>query len=398
MPKPHTAAEIREAFLRYFEERGHRRVPSSSLVPQNDPTLLFTNAGMVQFKDVFTGREKRDYTRATPSQKCVRVGGKHNDLENVGVTARHHTFFEMLGNFSFGDYFKEDAIAFAWELVTTGVARHPEGPARRHRVRRRGRHPRGRRGDELWKAQGVPARAHPRARRARTTSGRWATPAPAARAPRSTTSRGTTSRAPRRPRAGRARASRATATAGWRSGTSSSCSSSAAPTARLTPLPKPSIDTGAGLERVAGVVQGKARTTTPISSAPHRAPRASCRQALRRERATTTSPCASSPTTRAPRVPHRRRRAALERGPRLRPPPHHAPRDPPRHRLGIERPFLATCATAVIEEMGGAYPELRENRAFIEKVAATEEESFRRTLDKGLAILETEMTSTLTLS
>ena len=113
-----TAREIREAFLRFFEERGHRRVKSSSLVPQNDPTLLFTNAGMVQFKDVFTGREKRDYTRATTSQKCVRAGGKHNDLENVGFTARHHTFFEMLGNFSFGDYFKSDAIAFAWELLT----------------------------------------------------------------------------------------------------------------------------------------------------------------------------------------------------------------------------------------------------------------------------------------
>jgi alanyl-tRNA synthetase len=111
--------QIREDFLRFFEGKGHRRVHSSSLVPANDPTLLFTNAGMNQFKDVFLGLEKRDYTRAASSQKCVRAGGKHNDLENVGFTRRHHTFFEMLGNFSFGDYFKKDAIGFAWELLTS---------------------------------------------------------------------------------------------------------------------------------------------------------------------------------------------------------------------------------------------------------------------------------------
>src|SRR5579859_3409971 len=114
-----TGSEIREKFLRFFETKLHRRVHSSSLVPANDPTLLFTNAGMNQFKDVFLGLEKRDYNRATTAQKCVRAGGKHNDLENVGFTKRHHTFFEMMGNFSFGDYFKKDAIAFAWELITS---------------------------------------------------------------------------------------------------------------------------------------------------------------------------------------------------------------------------------------------------------------------------------------
>ena len=113
-----TLKNIRNSFLKYFSNEGHKIVESSNLVPRNDPTLMFTNSGMVQFKNVFTGLEKKNFTRATTSQKCVRAGGKHNDLENVGYTPRHHTFFEMLGNFSFGDYFKEQAIVLAWKLLT----------------------------------------------------------------------------------------------------------------------------------------------------------------------------------------------------------------------------------------------------------------------------------------
>ena len=121
-----TGNEARRIFIEYFKKHDHQHVRSSSLVPQDDPTLLFVNAGMVQFKRVFTGDDKRDYSRAVTAQKCVRAGGKHNDLENVGFTARHHTFFEMLGNFSFGDYFKDKAIEFSWDLMTNGYGLDPE--------------------------------------------------------------------------------------------------------------------------------------------------------------------------------------------------------------------------------------------------------------------------------
>src|SRR5262245_1843823 len=122
---PKTSAELRRAFLDFFKSRGHEVVPSGPLVPPNDPTLMFTNAGMVQFKEVFTGREKRAIPRASSSQKCIRISGKHNDLEVVGPSPRHHTFFEMLGNFSFGDYFKEEAIVYAWELLVKELGLDP---------------------------------------------------------------------------------------------------------------------------------------------------------------------------------------------------------------------------------------------------------------------------------
>ena len=209
-----TSNEIRASFLKYFEKHGHRVVPSSPLVPGDDPTLLFTNAGMNQFKDLFLGREKRDYTRATTSQKVMRVSGKHNDLDNVGPSLRHHTFFEMLGNFSFGDYFKKDAHA-----VRLGAAdRRLEDaarPAGRVDLQGRERHPARRRGVRHLAEAGRAGRSHPRARRATTTSGRWATPDRAAAARRSTTCAAAPAPIPRS-----------------RSGTTCSWSSSAAPTAR----------------------------------------------------------------------------------------------------------------------------------------------------------------------
>ncbi len=217
--------EIRELFLRFFESKGHRRVHSSSLVPANDPTLLFTNAGMNQFKDLFLGAEKRDYTRATTSQKCVRAGGKHNDLENVGFTRRHHTFFEMLGNFSFGDYFKRDAIRFAWELVTEpGVVRDSQGPALRDDFRRAaaGRSAR-RRGRAVLarsrRAQGAHRRVRPEGQLLADGRDR----ARAGRVRRSSTTWG--SRPPRRPASISPSARTMPATS--RSGTWSSCSSTA---------------------------------------------------------------------------------------------------------------------------------------------------------------------------
>src|SRR6266850_2073672 len=151
-----TANEIRLSFLKYFERHGHRIVSSSPLVPHDDPTLLFTNAGMNQFKDVFLGRETRDYVRATSAQKCMRVSGKHNDLDNVGPSHRHHTFFEMLGNFSFGDYFKQEALPFAWELLT-GVWKMPKDRFIVSIFKGENGIPRDDEAYEIWRKLGVPS-------------------------------------------------------------------------------------------------------------------------------------------------------------------------------------------------------------------------------------------------
>jgi alanyl-tRNA synthetase len=390
--KTPTAAEIREAFLRFFEERSHRRVASSSLVPQNDPTLLFTNAGMVQFKDVFTGREKRDYSRATTAQKCVRAGGKHNDLENVGFTARHHTFFEMLGNFSFGDYFKKDAIAWGWEFVTSpswlGL---PKDRLATTVFDGEGGLPWDEEAFELWKAQGVPP---DRIYKLGAKDNFWAMGDTGPCGPCSEIHFFQGNDIPcAEEKAGKKCQGVACDCDRWleiwnlvfmqfeRSADGG-----------LTPLPKPSIDTGAGLERMASVAQGKrSNYDTDLFQNIIRAIErlagkrygkdgdddVSMRVIADHARATTFLVGDGVLPANEGRgyVLRRIMRRAIRHG----------------KRLGLEKLFLADVCAAVIEEMGAAYPETRESHAFITKVAAQEEESFRRTLDKGLAILEEEM-------
>jgi len=390
--KTPTAAETREAFLRFFEERGHRRVKSSSLVPQNDPTLLFTNAGMVQFKDVFTGRERRDYSRATSAQKCVRAGGKHNDLENVGFTARHHTFFEMLGNFSFGDYFKKDAVAWGWEFVTSPAWLGLDASRLAATVfAGEGSLPWDEEAFELWKQVGVP---EARIQRLGAKDNFWAMGDTGPCGPCSEIHFFQGDDIPC-----------AEARAGGRClGVACDCDRwleiwnlvfmqfERSADGNLTPLPKPSIDTGAGLERMASVAQGKRSNyetdlfQSIIRSIEKTAGKrygkdeddaVSMRVIADHARATTFLVGDGVQPSNEGRgyVLRRIMRRAIRHG----------------KRLGLEKPFLAQVCGAVIEEMGQAYPEIRENRAFVEKVAQQEEESFRRTLDKGLGILEQEM-------
>ena len=256
-----TGNEIRELFLKFFETKGHRRVHSSSLVPANDPTLLFTNAGMNQFKDLFLGAEKRDYTRATTSQKCVRAGGKHNDLENVGFTRRHHTFFEMLGNFSFGDYFKRDAIRFAWELVTSdewfGIAKDRlyvtifEGTADV---------PRDDEAEKYWLEVGVPKE---RIGENGLKDNFWQMGETGPCGPCSEIFYDMGIEAAETPGVDlpfgqdEARYVEIWNLVFMQFDRSAVVDAAGKTTYKLTPLPKPSIDTGMGLERVAAVVQGK---------------------------------------------------------------------------------------------------------------------------------------------
>ena len=366
-----TSAQIREAFLQYFNEQGHTIVPSSSLIPGNDPTLLFTNAGMVQFKDVFLGTDNRDYSRATTSQRCVRAGGKHNDLENVGYTARHHTFFEMLGNFSFGDYFKQDAIRFAWTFLTEVL----QLPKERLWVTV---HHSDDEAEKIWKEE---IGADP------------------------------------------ARFSKLDEDNFWSMGDTGPCGPcteiffdhgpdvaggppgspdedgdryieiwnivfmqyNRSADGSMAPLPKPSVDTGMGLERVAAVMQ-QVHSNYEIdlfqkllaAAAKSVGCKDERQQSLRVIADHIRSSCFLITDGVVPSnegrgyVLRRIIRRAIRHG----------------NKLGAQGAFFHELVQAMADVMGQAYPELRTQQAQIEKVLLKEEQQFARTLDNGMSILQ----------
>ncbi|QDE70687.1 alanine--tRNA ligase [Myxococcus xanthus] len=390
MPSALTASEIREAFLKFFEERGHRRVASSSLVPANDPTLMFTNAGMVQFKDVFTGRETRDYRRATTSQKCVRAGGKHNDLDNVGFTARHHTFFEMLGNFSFGDYFKADAIAYGWEFVTRTLGLSTDRLAVTV-FNGEGGTPWDEEAYELWKKQGVPAE---RLYKLGLKDNFWAMGDTGPCGPCSEIHYHQGDDIPCVEEAEGKKCQ----------GVACDCDrwleiwnlvfmqfERKEKDGPLIPLPKPSIDTGAGLERIASVVQGKRSnyetdlfqnilaTVSGLCGKPYSQESGASQRVVAdhsRAAAFLISDGVQPSNEGRGYVLRRIMRRAIRHG---------------TQQLGLEDVFFFKVVDRVIELMGDAYPELRESRTFVLEVCRHEETSFRQTLSRGLKLIEEEL-------
>src|SRR5689334_2659665 len=385
-----TSTQVRRAFLDFFAGKSHEIVPSSSLVPANDPTLMFVNAGMVQFKDVFTGKEKRAYRRATSSQKCMRVSGKHNDLENVGRTARHHTLFEMLGNFSFGDYFKQDAIAFAWELFTKVLDL-----------------PRDRLVVTVFRGDGaVPADDEARAIWRKVTGfgddriiglgledNFWQMGETGPCGPCSelhffhgdNPDPATFGSEPSPDGTGWVELWHLVFMQFERS------LENGAP--KLTALPAPCIDTGAGLERLCGALQGHRSNydtdlfrpliekAAAIAKKTYGGTEAeddvSMRVIADHARATAFLIADGVMPDRSGReyVLRRVMRRAIRHG----------------HRLGIDRPFLHEIALEVVELMGGHYGELRERRKLIASVTEQEEVRFRQTIDRGLGILDEEL-------
>src|SRR5438128_6731054 len=377
-----TTSEIRRQFLDYFVKNGHREVASSSLVPAGDPTLLFTNAGMNQFKDCFLGREQRDYTRATTSQKCVRAGGKHNDLENVGRTARHHTFFEMLGNFSFGDYFKADAIKFAWEFLTKDLGLD----------RRRLKATVFRDDDEafnLWMSvAGLP---EDRILRLGEEDNFWAMGDTGPCGPCSEVHFHQGDDSPcAEEAAGRTCLGPACECDRWleiwnlvfmqfnrdASGT-------------MTPLPRPSIDTGMGLERMAAVVQGKRSSYETDLFAPlirQIAQLCGKPYGVDRERDVSMQVIADHARTTTFLIAHGVLPGNEWRGYALR----RIMRRAMRHgrKLGLTEPFLWRTVDWVVGLMRDAYPELATERPRVEQTVKTEEERFAETLDTGMRLIE----------
>ena len=390
-----TGSEIRRKFLDFFIQKGHREVHSSSLVPANDPTLLFTNAGMNQFKDVFLGLEKRDYKRATTSQKCVRAGGKHNDLENVGFTNRHHTFFEMLGNFSFGDYFKKDAIAYAWELITSaewfGIDKE-----KLYVTIFKGENgvPRDAEAYELWLGQGVP-KDRIFEFGAKDNFWQMGDTGPCGPCSEIHYDMGV-----------------AASDQGHTECTfSCDCGRHVElwnlvfmqfdrdPSGKLNPLPKPSIDTGMGLERIAAVLEGvisnydtdlfkplikeAARLTgtsleKELDKEAHTRSAASLRVIADHSRAATFLIADGVLPSNEGRgyVVRKIIRRAIRHG-RL---------------LGFRSTFLGQMVYKVVELMKGAYPELVENEGRVSGIVNVEEKRFAHTVDKGMQELDEDIT------
>jgi alanyl-tRNA synthetase len=380
VPRSLPAREIRETFLRFFESKGHTRVASAPLVPQSDPTLLFTNAGMVPFKRVFLGEESRPYRRAATTQKCMRVSGKHNDLENVGRTARHHTFFEMLGNFSFGDYFKEDAIAWAWELCTTHFGIEKEKLA--VTVFREDDD-----AERIWREEvGVSAIT-----RLDEADNFWAMGETGPCGPCSEIyfDWGPREGCPR----GAEKCDPSCDCGRWLEIWNlvfMQYNRDAAGT--LAPLPKPSIDTGMGLDRTAAVLQGVYWNYDNDLFRPILA-RAQDLSGVRLgqdpEKDVSLRVVADHARAVAFLIGDGVLPANEGRGYVLR----RILRRASRHGvlLGLNEPFLHAVADVVIDEMSGAFPELGERRAFITSRVRREEERFLATLTNGLALLEDEI-------
>jgi alanyl-tRNA synthetase len=379
------SSEIRRAFLDFFAGRGHEVVPSAPLCPRNDPTLMFVNAGMVQFKDVFTGKEKRPYTRAASSQKCIRISGKHNDLENVGVTARHHTFFEMLGNFSFGDYFKEEAIVSAWELLVGewkiptdrlvvtvfggegGFAADDEAAA-------------------LWKK--VTGFSDSRILRCGMADNFWTMGDTGPCGPCSEIHFCHGGDAD----PGKFGSEPGADGSGWTEiwNLVFMQFDRATKDAEAVPLPAPSIDTGAGLERVAAVLQGATSnydtdvlrrlvdTTAAIAGKPYGGTLEDDDVSMRviadhaRTSAFLIAEGVMPDKQKREYVLRRVMRRAIRHG----------------HRLGIDQLFLHKVAREVVAAMGEAYPELVTRKDLIERVIEGEEARFRATLRRGMKILD----------